>query len=81
MERTVAELGCLDTLINNAGVMLFGPMADAPLPEWRQMVQLNVLGPLYCAHATLPVCCRPAAASRARSPACEHQLGGGPGGP
>jgi len=54
IERTVAELGRLDTLINNAGVMLLGPAVGAPLPEWQQMVELNVLGLLYCAHAALP---------------------------
>jgi NADP-dependent 3-hydroxy acid dehydrogenase YdfG len=52
--RTVAELGRLDTLINNAGVMLLGPAVGAPLREWQQMVELNVLGLLYCAHAALP---------------------------
>jgi len=54
VERTVAELGRLDILVNNAGVMLLGPVADAPLSEWQRMVEINVLGLLYCAHAALP---------------------------
>jgi NADP-dependent 3-hydroxy acid dehydrogenase YdfG len=54
VERTAAELGRLDTLINNAGVMLLGPVVGAPLADWQQMVELNVLGLLYCAHAALP---------------------------
>ena len=54
VEQTVAELGRLDTLINNAGVMLLGPVQDAPTEEWRTMVHVNLLGLLYCAHAALP---------------------------
>ena len=50
----MAEFGRLDTLVNNAGVMLLGPVVDAPTGEWQRMIQLNVLGLMYCAHAALP---------------------------
>ena len=55
MERTAAEFGRLDTLVNNAGVMLLGPVQDAPLSEWQRMVNINLLGLLYCTHAALPL--------------------------
>jgi NADP-dependent 3-hydroxy acid dehydrogenase YdfG len=35
-------------------VMLLGPVVGAPLSEWQRMVELNVLGLLYCAHAAVP---------------------------
>ncbi|GIH22801.1 oxidoreductase [Acrocarpospora phusangensis] len=54
VERTASELGRIDTLVNNAGVMLLGPAAGAPMTEWQRMVEINVLGLLYCAHAALP---------------------------
>ena len=54
IERAATELGRLDTLVNNAGVMLLGPVEDAPLTEWQRMVNINVLGLLYCTHAALP---------------------------
>ena len=63
VERAVAEFGRLDTLVNNAGTMLLGPAVGAPLDEWQRMVELNLLGLMYCTHAALPVLLSAAASS------------------
>jgi len=54
VETAAGELGRLDIVINNAGVMLLGPIVDAPVEEWERMISLNVQGLMYVAHAAIP---------------------------
>ena len=49
------ELGGVHILVNNAGVMLLGPVQGADVGEWRRMIDVNLLGLLYCTHAALPL--------------------------
>ena len=52
--EAVDRLGRLDTVVNNAGVMLLGPIVDAPADEWDRMFDLNVTALMRVAHAALP---------------------------
>lgn len=54
IDKARSITGNIDILVNNAGIMLLGPMAERPVEEWRQMMEVNVMGVLYCIKAALP---------------------------
>ena len=54
MQSAVDRFGRLDILINNAGLMLLGPIAGADVEEWERMIAVNQTGLLYVTHAALP---------------------------
>ena len=43
-QRVQQELGGTDVLVNNAGVMLLGPFSSEQRADYRQMVEVNLLG-------------------------------------
>ena len=55
IEAVHAEHGALHLLINNAGVMLLGPVQGADISEWRRMLDVNLWALLICTHAALPL--------------------------
>jgi NADP-dependent 3-hydroxy acid dehydrogenase YdfG len=54
VEQAVQSLSRLDTVVNNAGLMLLGPVADARPEEWQRMLAVNVNGLLHITRAALP---------------------------
>jgi NADP-dependent 3-hydroxy acid dehydrogenase YdfG len=55
VEGAREQLGGLHGLVNNAGLMLLGPVEGADTDHWRRMIDVNCLGLLYCTHAALPI--------------------------
>jgi NADP-dependent 3-hydroxy acid dehydrogenase YdfG len=43
-QRVKHELGGADVLVNNAGVMLLGPFSSEQRADYRQMIEVNLLG-------------------------------------
>jgi NADP-dependent 3-hydroxy acid dehydrogenase YdfG len=55
VQQTKEELGSVDVLVNNAGVMLLGLVLMQTGDDWRRMIEVNQLGLLYCSHEALKV--------------------------
>src|SRR4030081_1312028 len=53
-ERAIGEMGRVDLLMNNAGVVLGGPVERIPMADWEWIVGINLLGPVRGARAFLP---------------------------
>jgi len=54
IDETISRFGRLDILVNNAGLGLTGYATQITLDEWKQMVDVNVMGVLNCSHIAVP---------------------------
>ncbi|MCM2981869.1 3-ketoacyl-ACP reductase [Niallia circulans] len=48
------ELGKADILINNAGIGKFQSLLEMDPEEWKQIIDVNLMGPYYVTKAVLP---------------------------
>lgn len=53
-EKVNSEMGGIDMLINNAGVVVVGEFLDVPLEEWERIMAINFWGAVYMLMAFLP---------------------------
>ena len=55
VQRTRETWGRIDILVNDAGVAHLGLIDGAKTEDWREMVNVNLLGVMYATHAVLPL--------------------------
>jgi 3alpha(or 20beta)-hydroxysteroid dehydrogenase len=54
IQAVEAEFGHLDVLVNNAGILKFNALADTPLEEFRQVLEVNLIGTFLGMKAAIP---------------------------
>lgn len=54
VDYAISEYGKLDVLFNNAGIMPTAPLVEAKRDEWKEMLDINIMGVLNGIAAALP---------------------------
>ncbi|WJR75869.1 SDR family NAD(P)-dependent oxidoreductase [Bradyrhizobium sp. NP1] len=54
LEKVAENHGRIDVLVNAAGVLSTGFVADLPVTEWQRVSQVNLAGIVYCVKAAIP---------------------------
>lgn len=54
LDEGVAELGRLDVVVANAGIMDFGRVEELTAEAWRDMIDINLTGVWHTAKASIP---------------------------
>ena len=54
VDQTINQLGRIDILINNAGIMKVMSFVESSEADWQVEMDVNVFGPLRVTRAVLP---------------------------
>ncbi len=54
VERAVKEFGKLDIAIANAGIQIYGPLAEMPDENWKNVIDVNLNGAANTLRAVIP---------------------------
>jgi len=54
VSASIAQLGPIDVLVNNAGWDVFKPFLKTVPDEWSKLIAINLTGALHMLHAVLP---------------------------
>jgi NADP-dependent 3-hydroxy acid dehydrogenase YdfG len=55
VDLAIGKYGRVDVLFNNAGIMPQAPLSDLRIDEWRQMLDINIMGVLNGIASVLPI--------------------------
>jgi NAD(P)-dependent dehydrogenase (short-subunit alcohol dehydrogenase family) len=55
VEETMTRFGRIDILVNNAGILRSSPLVAFDPAEWRQVIEVNLMGTFYCTRAVAPI--------------------------
>lgn len=54
VEQIQQDLGTIDILVNNAGIIKRIPMTEMSVEDFRQVIDIDLVGPFLCAKAVIP---------------------------
>jgi len=54
VDQAVTTYGCIDVIVNNAGLMPLSPLDRLKIDDWDRMIDVNLKGVLYGIAAVLP---------------------------
>ncbi|MCT7962996.1 SDR family oxidoreductase [Laspinema sp. D1] len=55
VQTALDKLERIDILVNSAGLIDVAPTIEASVERWQELIQVNLLGTMYCCHAVASV--------------------------